>query len=233
MAKRAVTGNKRARAPESEWIDISIPFYDNMMQGSQEPLLPHIEHIRSPEKGDKTTVTQINICSHVGTHVDAPLHMLAGGMSIDQMPLDTTLGPARVIEIKDPVSVKMSELVQYNIQPGERILFKTRTSSRPGRWDKLLKDGVYLTTEVASFLAKTKVRCVGIDYLSIGNLRAKRNIKQTHLTLFRAGVFIIENIDLEGVKAGAYELVCLPLRLQRGDGAPARAAIRPLVLISP
>lgn len=228
MAKETSSSRNLASAPKSEWIDISIPFHDNMIQGEQEPLLPHIEHIRSPEKGDKTTMTQINICTHVGTHIDAPLHFIAGGMSIDQMSLDTTIGPARVIEIKDPVSIKMEELAPYNIQPGERILFKTRTSSIPGRWAKLLKDYVFLTVEVADFLAKTKVRCVGIDYLSIGNTQSEQNITETHLALLRAGVFIIENINLEGVKAGLYEMVCLPLRLQEGDAAPARAAIRPL-----
>jgi arylformamidase len=228
MAKRTGNNNKRSSAPKSEWIDISIPFYDNMMQGDQEPLLPHIEHVRSPKKGDKTTVTQINICSHVGTHVDAPLHMIDGGTSIDKMPLDATIGPARVIEIKDPVSIKMSELAQYDIQPGERILFKTRTSYRPGRWDTLLKDAVYLSSEVIDFLAKTKIRCVGIDYITIGNFRELETIRKFHLKLFKAGVFIIEDLDLEGVEPGAYEFSCLPLRIKEGDAAPARAAIRHL-----
>lgn len=228
MVERTETGNKVTSGPKSEWIDISIPFYDNMMQADNEPLLPHIEHIRSPKKGDKTTVTQINICSHVGTHIDAPLHMIDGGTSIDKMPLDTTIGPARVIEIKDPVSVKMSELAPYNIQPGERILFKTRTSYRTGRWEKFLKDTVYLSSEVIDFLAKTKIRCVGIDYISIGNFQAVETIFEAHLKLFRAGVFIIEDLDLEGVEPGEYEFSCLPLRLQDGDAAPARAAIRPL-----
>lgn len=228
MAKRIDTSNKGGNASKSEWIDISIPFFDNMMQMDNEPLLPHIEHVRSPKKGDKTTVTQINICSHVGTHIDAPLHMIDGGTSIDKMPLDTTIGPARVIEIKDPISIKMSELAPYNIQPGERILFKTRTSYRPGRWDKLLKDTVYLSSEVIDFLAKTKIRCVGIDYITIGNCQARETIRGAHLKLFRAGVFIIENLDLQGVEPGEYEFSCLPLRLQDGDAAPARAAIRPL-----
>ena len=114
---------------KSEWIDISLPLRDSMVQGPMEPLTPHIEFVLHRTKYDNVAMYQLNINSHNGTHIDAPFHFLDEGATIDKMPLDTTIGPARIIEIKDTVSIKTEELEAYNIQPGERILFKTRNSS--------------------------------------------------------------------------------------------------------
>jgi arylformamidase len=214
--------------PASEWMDISIPLRDNMMQGNLEPLTPHIEYIRHRNKGSDINLTQININSHNGTHIDCPFHHYLDGTTIDKMPYNTTIGPARVIEIQDPESIKTRELAAYNIQPGERILFKTQTSYRPDRLVRFFTDFVYLSRESAELLAAKKIRLVGIDYLSIADWNASAENYGIHDTLFNAGIFILEDINLTGVKAGHYELICLPMRLENGDAGPARALIRPL-----
>ncbi|MFC1979915.1 hypothetical protein ACFLVS_03515 [Chloroflexota bacterium] len=66
---------------------------------------------------------------------------------------------------------------------------------------------------------------VGTDYLSVGGF--KRNGAKIHRTLLENGVWIIEGLDLSGVSPGEYDLICLPLKLNQGDGAPARAILRP------
>jgi len=219
---------KAARTAKSGWIDITLPLHDNMLQGSLEPLTPHIELIRRHSKGDPLNLTQININSHNGTHIDSPFHHFSDGMTIDKMPPETTIGPARVIEIKDPVSINPEELEPYHIRRGERILFKTRNSYRPERFTVFFKDLVGLTMESARYLAKKKIRAVGIDYLTIGIINSENDNRNIHNELFNAGIFIIEDLDLTHVEPGNYEMVCLPIRLENGDAGICRAFIRPV-----
>lgn len=215
---------------KSDWIDITVPMPVNrpMAYWPVDSMAPKIERVADVEKGDPVTMSQININSHNGTHIDAPLHFIRGGTPIDQMPLDTTVGRARVIQIKDPVSVKVKELEPYNIQPGERILFKTQNSEKAYKTEKFYEDYVYISNEAVHLLAEKKVRLVGLDYISIGGFKDLDNIGVTHQTLLGNGIYILEMINLSGVQPGEYELLCLPLRMENGDAGPCRAILRPL-----
>lgn len=213
-------------APDSRWIDISIPFRNKMVHWPSDPV-PRIERIKDRDKGDPVTLTEMQIIDHVGTHVDAPLHFIAKGRTIDRMPIDATMGRARIIEIKDPVSVKLKELKPYGIRRGERILFKTRNSERCYRTDDFVDDYVYFDTDVATYLVERGVRVVGLDYISIGNFHDNKNLGDTHRILLEGGVYIIEGINLSKVKAGRCDLICLPILLEKGDAASARAIVRP------
>ena len=215
---------------DSKWIDISVPFKvdEPMPFFPTDPQGPSVTRIFDRTKGDPVTMSQININSHNGTHIDAPFHFMADGTTIDMMPLDTTIGPARVIEINDPVSIKLEEVEPYNIKEGERILFKTRNSSYAYKTTDFVDDYVYCTNEVAYFLKDKKIRLVGVDYITIGNQKDLENIKIVHETLLENGIYIIEMLNLDGVKPGTYEMVCLPLRMEKGDAGPCRAIIRPI-----
>jgi arylformamidase len=161
---------------------------------------------------------------HTGTHMDAPIHFLANGIGIDQMPLTAAVGRARVIEIADPVSIKPGELVAHSIQRGERILFKTLNSPRCWQTDDFVEDFVYVSHEAAAYLATIGAQTVGVDYLSVGG--AQIDGPQTHQALLEAGIWIIEGLNLAQAQPGIYDLICLPLRIVGGDGAPARAMLR-------
>jgi arylformamidase len=176
------------------------------------------------DRGGSSNVGMISMSTHTGTHMDAPRHMLRGGKSLDALPLEATIGPARVVEIRDRESIKAAELLKHGIRRGERILFKTYGSAR--RWQKPEFDPeyVYITAEAARFLASRGVRTVGVDYLSVGGYR--EGTHETHEILLEAGIWIIEGLNLSGVEPGRYDLVCLPLRIANGDGAPSRAALR-------
>ncbi|MFC1979914.1 cyclase family protein [Chloroflexota bacterium] len=113
----------------SQWIDISVPLRNAMVYWPGDPPV-QINHTLDTEQGDSHTLSEISMGSHTGTHMDAPLHFIKHGIGIDKMPLDVTIGRARVIEIKDAESVKPEELARHHIQRGERILFKTKNSSR-------------------------------------------------------------------------------------------------------
>ncbi len=217
-----------ANMDRSGWVDISIPLRDNMVHWPADPVSPSIKRIMDVDRGDRVTMSQININSHNGTHMDAPLHFIYGGKSIDEMPLDTAIGIARVIEIMDNQSIRPDELESHDIQHGERILFKTLNSSRVYRTDEFVEDCVSLSPDGARFLVEKKIRLVGLDYLSIGSIKDHAALVETHETLLNNGIYIIEAIDLSGVDAGQYELICLPIRLEKGDAGPARAILRPV-----
>jgi arylformamidase len=142
------------------------------------------------------------------------------------MPLGSTIGPARVIGIEDPESVKPGELMKHGVLKGERLLFRTANSSRCWKTDEFVRDFVYISIEAAVYLVEKGIRAVGIDYLSVGGF--EKNGAQTHITLMKAGIWIIEGLDLRNVAEGEYELICLPLKILDSDGAPARAVIRRL-----
>ena len=210
------------------WIDISVTLKGGMHYFPTDPVPPKIYRYYDVEKGDRVTMSMIEIISHTGTHVDTPLHFIPGGSTVTEMPLDATVGPARVIEIKDPEKIKVEELEQHNIKAGERILFKTRNSPLTYGSDSFVEDYVYISTEAARYLADKKVRLVGLDNITIGHFKEQDNLTKTHQTLLENGVYILEDVALDGVEPGEYELIFLPLKLDRGDAGPGRAILRPM-----
>jgi arylformamidase len=155
--------------------------------------------------------------------VDAPVHFLVDGSGIDAIPLERLLGDVRVVPIRDPRSIGAAELRSLHPHEGERLLLKTENSARCWDTDAFVPDYVFLSLDGARLLAECRVRTVGIDYLSIAGMQEG---VPTHLALLRAGICIIEGLDLSAVEPGDYEMVCLPLLLAGADGAPARVLLR-------
>ncbi len=210
------------------WYDISVPLKQGMSYFPTDPVPPKIYRLHDVDKGDRVTMSMLEIISHTGTHIDTPLHFIPGGSTVTDMPLDATIGPARVIEIKDPEKIKVAELEQHGIKAGQRLLFKTRNSPITYTSDKFVEDYVYIDGEAARYLAEKKVRLVGLDNITIGHFKEEDNLRLTHRTLLEAGIYILEDCALADVPPGEYELLCLPLLLDRGDAGPARAILRPL-----
>jgi arylformamidase len=180
-----------------------------------------IETITHVDRGDLCTLSALRMGSHTGTHIDGPIHFLPGSPGTDSVPLENLIGPARVIEIEDPSAVRWAELRKHNIAPSERLLFKTWNSQRCWNSSEFVSDFVSLAEDAAHHLAELKTLAVGIDYLSVGS-------PEVHRALLRAGVVIIEGLNLSQARPGEYEFICLPLRIRGGDGAPARALLKPL-----
>ena len=223
----------------NDLIDITIPFRDGMVHWPSD-VAPRIERIMDVDRGDEVTISKLQVLSHTGTHIDAPLHFVPKGGTIDEMPLDTMIGPARVIEIKDPESVKLEELAPYDVRPGERILFKTQNSSRLYKTDEFSKEYVFVSYEAAEYLVDRGIVLVALDYLSICKYETeadwdsvteyltKSDMHRVHRIFLENGIYILEAVNLSGVEPGEYELICLPIKLERGDAGLARAVLRPL-----
>ena len=210
------------------WYDISVPLKQGMTYFPTDPVPPRIYRYHDVELGAKVTMSMLEIISHTGTHIDTPLHFIPGGSTVSDMPLEATIGPCRVIEIKDQEKIKVEELEKHNIKNGERLLFKTRNSPVVYTSDKFVEDYVYLDAEAAEYLVKCGIILFGLDNITIGHFREQNNLEKTHRTLLSAGIYILEDCALGEVPPGEYELLCLPLLMYHGDAGPSRAVLRPL-----
>lgn len=207
------------------WIDVSVPVASGMAHWPDNPPV-EVERTLDMAHGDAANVSRLSFGAHTGTHMDAPVHFVPGACSIDKMPFDATIGPARVIAIRDKVKVTVKELSAHRIKKGERILLRTRNSPRAWKSKAFVEDFVYLATDTAEWIAERGVRTIGVDYLSVGGFQAGNGVA-VHRALLEAGVWIIEGLDLSKVAPGPCDLVCLPIKVLGGDGAPARAIVRP------
>ena len=210
------------------WYDISVPIKQGMNYYPTDPAPPKIYRYSDRALGGGVTMSFMEVITHTGTHIDAPLHFIADGSTISDMPVDATVGPARVIEIKDPQKIKIAELEQYNIKEGERLLFKTRNSPKTYTSPRFVEDYVYLDSPAADYLVKKGIILFGLDNITVGHAKDGDNVGYVHRTLLGAGVYILEDLALEKVPPGNYELLCLPLLMYNGDAGPSRAILRPL-----
>jgi arylformamidase len=155
--------------------------------------------------------------------VDAPAHFLADGATVDELPLEILMGKARVIEVSVNEGIRRDDLEALDLADDLRLLIKTRMS---GQLQKraFQEDYAYLTPEAAGYLAQIGIKLVGIDSLSIEKFGSEDY--DSHRALLLAGVVIVEGLDLSEVEPGEYDMVCLPLRIAGGDGAPARVLLR-------
>lgn len=209
----------------TSWIDVSVTVRDGMPHWPDNPPIV-LERVMELRRGDECNLSRLDMGVHTGTHVDSPVHFIPDGAGLDEMPLSATMGEARVVEIHDPHEITASELQQHELQPGERVLFRTANSPRCWQSSTFVEDFVHITEQSAGYLAERGVRTVGVDYLSVGGYRSDG--ASVHRTLLEAGIWIIEGLNLSAVTAGRYELICLPVKLHGSDGGPARAILRPL-----
>jgi arylformamidase len=207
----------------SDWIDISIPLRNGMVHWPGDRPF-ELRRESGMSQGGEYNLSSFSTSAHAGTHMDAPLHFLADGASMDDLPLETVIGRARVVAIEDPERIRTRELEGYRILPGERVLFKTANSLRAWGDQPFEKRFVAFAAEAAEYLARLRPSLVGVDCLSVGAFESDG--AETHRALLGAGIWVIEGLDLHRVDPGDYELVCLPLRIAGVEGAPARAVLR-------
>ena len=180
----------------------------------------------SMEAGDDANVSQICMGVHTGTHVDAPNHFIEGTKKVIDLDLDTLIGQCSVVELDESVMAIEPKHVE-GLDDVTRVLFKTRNSEFWADFGQgFRKDFTYIEPEAAKVLTEKGVKLVGIDYLSVEAFDAES--PETHIILLEKEVIILEGLDLRGVPAGEYELICLPLKIAggAGDGAPSRTVLR-------
>ncbi|HEY6237808.1 MAG TPA: cyclase family protein [Thermoplasmata archaeon] len=206
-------------------IDISTPISEGMAVFPGDPPV-RVRRTHSVARGDPYNLSSLEMGSHTGTHVDPPSHFLDGGATADELDLSVLNGPCRVVETSGTSTLVGAREVAEIPEVAERVLWKTSNSSRWARGEAFFADYVSLDVGAAEALLARRVRLVGIDALSIESDPTGKY--PVHHRLLGAGTLILEGLRLDGVPAGLYELRCLPLRLQGGDGGPARAVLETL-----
>ncbi len=215
-----------SRLPVDGWIDATAtleagrtPVYEG-----DAPML--FSFLKNMQKGDGLTLSKFDMGAHSGTHVDAPMHFIKDGISIDKVPLSALIGPATVIQIADSVqAIDAAELNRHEWKGAERIIFRTRSTLR-GWMDssQFHRDFAYITGDAAQLLADANVKLVAVDYISAEQFAAPAPL--AHRALLGKGVPIVEGIYLKDAPAGTYDLIILPLKVAGHEGSPARALLR-------
>ncbi|MEM7480881.1 MAG: cyclase family protein [Acidobacteriota bacterium] len=207
-------------------IDISVPLDAGL------PLWPgspgyRISSLAALGCDSDANVSLLAMDLHTGTHIDAPRHFLADGATVEEIALETLVGRAWVAEVPTQGDIGPTELDALSLPPGiERLLLRTPNSAlwseHPGEFRK---DFAALSLAGAHWIVERGIRLFGIDYLSVQRFA---DGPETHRVLLRAGVVLLESVNLSAVKPGPYDLTCLPLSLIGTEAAPARAILRPL-----
>lgn len=202
------------------WIDVSRPLVAGI------PVWPGDVPFELRQRHEEGMVIgSLSSTCHVGTHLDAPLHLGGGGMPVDAIPLERLIGPAEVVVVsgRGP-RVRRHELPEGWRPRAPRILFATGSFPVNAR----VIDGSFrgLDAGLVRFLAGCGVSLVGIDTPSVDPLASET--LEAHHALAGLGMTWIEGLLLEGAPPGLYHMVSLPLLLVGADGAPARVILRPI-----
>ena len=163
-------------------------------------------------------ISELRMSSHSGTHIDAPIHYLKTGATVDDLPLSHLIGPCRVLDVSGAGSLIDAADLKGRIDGCKRVLLRTAFS----QCSAFREDYPSLTPGAAHYLTTHRVLCVGIDSFSIERFDCDGSV---HRELLGSGCLIIELLDLSRVPEGDYTLVALPLKLSGIDGAPARVVL--------
>jgi arylformamidase len=172
--------------------------------------------------GDSVNVGTVTMSLHTGTHADAPLHVAEGSASIDECPLEVYVGEALVIDASDSRMIQERHVTSADRGGVERLLFKTLSATSVSFVD----DFSYFTAEAARALVGLGATLVGIDTPSVDRFDSK--LLDTHHIFRAGGVAILENLLLDEVAPGRYELIAAPLKVTGMDASPVRALLREL-----
>lgn len=198
------------------FIDLTMPITEGM-PFNPDHFPPEITPYASVETGG-WSASRLVLDSHLGTHMDAPCHFVAGGQSIDQVELDVLIGPAQVVHLEQVAELEALTPAHFPVVDQARFLIHTGWSKRMLGTPAYFTRYPYLTPEAAGYLAGKGVRLVGLDCPSVDYDPSK-----THIALLSRGTVIIENLINLDYLPESCMLMALPLPIKAGDGCPLRA----------
>ncbi len=202
-------------------IDATVPLHPAMAVFEGDPPFEMSPH-NAMDRGEPYNLSRISMGSHTGTHIDAPRHYLPNGATVDQLPLGVLMGKAVVVDVTGKAVIDVDALIAAGVKGSQRVLFKTSGGPYLERGET--RQYCALLPDAAEMLVQWGVKLVGIDQLSVENHEGGRS--PVHHILLGAGIVIIEGLRLSRAPAGDCEVICLPLAISGGDGAPARVVLR-------
>jgi arylformamidase len=204
-------------------FDITLPIHNGMLSWPSDPDVELYPAKTLAKNGSNLLAWKSG--THLGTHFDAPKHVLDNGEGIDRLDLERCIGPAVVCDLTAvaEVEITVADLEGAVPDSAERVLLKTPNTTRHLLTQPYTEDYTALGGDAAAWLAQRGTKLVGIDYLSI---QRRGSDGRAHTELLSKGIPIIEGLWLEDVPAGEYHLIALPLLIEDGDGAPARVLLQ-------
>lgn len=209
-----------------EILDITRTVSPEIVKWPDETRPPSREFVSRTDRGDPATVSEWRMSSHTGTHMDARMHFIPGGWTMERLDLGRCVGPCRVVDLTRAKEghVSRADLEAAEVAGQARLLLKTRNSEMGlMQKEEFEEDYAAISREAAEYLVEIGVETVGVDYLSVEPFEDGEF--HTHHTLLGADVVILEGLVLTEVEPGDYFLACLPLKLAGSDGSPARAVL--------
>ena len=224
--QRTTDSVERDAVPSTGWLDATATLDPSTTPVYEGDAPMRFQFLKDMHTGDPLTLSMYSMGAHSGTHVDAPMHFVRDGASVDRVPLEPLVGPARVIDIADDVqAIDAAELNRHDWRGAPRVLFRTRSAQRGWmRSSTFHRDFAYVAPDAAQLLADAGVQLVGIDYISAEQFGAPAPL--THRILLGKGIPIVEGLALDAIAAGDYDLIVLPIKVGGHEGAPARAILR-------
>lgn len=170
--------------------------------------VPRGERMQSMEQGSLYNLSQLSMCAHNGTHVDAPAHFIKDGKTVEQMPLESFVGDCFVARHEGDLTEEDARSI-------------LQRASAAGADERILIAGnATVTEEAARVFASARIKLIGNESQTVGPENAPM---QVHLILLGAEVVLLEGLVLTGVAEGRYFLSSLPLNFAGFEGAPCRA----------
>lgn len=207
---------------EGGWMDVSEPISKNTIVWPGDPQAI-ITQVASYDLGDNYQLSEAFLNLHTGTHVDAPLHFIKEGKDVTQIRLEAMMGETKVLDASAQKVIATDWLMTKNLRKGDRLLFKTMKDT-DNRQEKLLqKDFIALDVDAAYYLSELGIVLTGIDGLSIA---IAQELNETHQVLLKKDIVIVEVLNLTGIPEGNYEMICLPIKMEGAEAAPARVLLR-------
>lgn len=163
--------------------------------------------------------SRMDMDMHCGTHIDAPLHMIKGGDTIEKYDLTKFIGDCKVFDLTDvDEAIRKKDIENLDIQKDDIVIFKTKNSFDQGYNPKF----VYIEEDAAMYLSEKGIKTVGIDAMSI-----ERDKKEhpSHKIILGANIGVIEDLYLKDVSEGQYFLSALPLNIRGSEASPIRAVL--------
>jgi len=206
-------------------IDLSNTIYSG---SPGYPGLPEVQINRLFSAGkDGFTLTELKLHTHVGTHMDAPLHFEENGKTLDKIPLQNLVGEAALVNLtykkeKEGITVKDLEQHGKHIKQGDMVVLNTGWYKKRAPNDTWQKDYPYITGEAARWLVAKKIRGVGVDTVAVDMFGSPDFI--AHHTLFRSDVYVVEELtNLERIPKDRFLISIMPLNIPGVDASPVRA----------
>ena len=198
-------------------IDRRLPLYPG------DPA-PKVHRLSSIAEGASLTASSLELGCHVGTHVDAPLHFLRDGASLDELPLGHFHGPAQVVDMGERDKIKAEDVESICAPVGTHILLKTKNSQFL-KQRSFRKNYCYLTPEATEDLLRREPLSIGIDYYSLDP--PSEDSFPSHLAVARRGLPVFVCLDLADVAPGEYHFSAFPLKIPGLEASPVRALLFP------